>query len=87
MSDTLSAEVIHSKPSSVSSSSSQSSNSSAVSSMELDAPSSLGMGGKIDPLDVSIPARLLTCSLPQETVTMSLDDVLHYAQPVADFTF
>jgi len=55
--------------------------------MELDAPSSLGMGGKIDPLDVSIPARLLTCSLPQETVTMSLDDVLHYAQPVADFTF
>ena len=77
-----------------SSQSSESTNSSVVSSMELDPPSvSTDSSGKLDPLDVSlsndigIPARLLSCSLPQETVTMSLDDVLQYAQPVADYSF
>ena len=49
-----------------------------------------------DPLDIggnggsSSPPRLLggCTSLPgQETVSMSLDDVLQYAQPVADFSF
>jgi len=82
----------------LSSSRSNSTNSSVVSSMELDPPtSSTDSTGKFDPLDVSVsndttstgllPARLLSCSLPQETVTMSLDDVLQYAQPVADYTF
>jgi hypothetical protein len=36
---------------------------------------------KFDPLDMNI-----TCAAPsQETVSMSLDEVVQYAQPVADF--
>ena len=79
----------------LSSSQSESTNSSVVSNMELDLPPAGPdpSSGKLDPLDVTLggepglPARLLSCSLPQETVSMSLDDVLTYAQPVADFSF
>jgi hypothetical protein len=36
---------------------------------------------RFDPLDIN-----LSCGGPsQETVSMSLDEVLQYAQPVADF--
>ena len=35
---------------------------------------------KFDPLDVN-----MSCTPSQETVSMSLDEVLQYAQPVADF--
>jgi len=52
----------------------------APSSDPLDGPASTESSGLL-------PSRLLSCSLPQETVTMSLDDVLQYAQPVADYTF
>jgi len=81
---------------SASQSSSAASSSAVVSRMELDPPPPpiLEPTRKLDPLDVTLsagngilPGRLLSCSLPQETVTMSLDDVLQYAQPVADFTF
>ena len=84
---------------SVLSSHSGSTSSSVVSSMDLDPPNSItdSLLGKFDPLDVSLvgetggasllPARLLSCNLPQETVSMSLDDVLQYAQPIADYTF
>jgi len=78
-----------------SSQSSSTSSSSVVSRMELDPPHNIfEPTRKLDPLDVTLsagngmlPGRLLSCSLPQETVTMSLDDVLQYAQPVADYTF
>ena len=78
---------------------SDSTNSSVVSSMELDVPFNQDPGGpKPDPLDVSgpslisiasgpgLPARMLSCSMPQETVSMSLDEVLQYAQPISDFS-
>ena len=63
--------------------------------MELDPPHSIfeEPDRRPDPLDMDLsgssvlPTRLLTCSLPPETVTMSLDDVLQYAQPVGEYTF
>jgi len=91
-----SAKPLHEEKVILSSSRSDSTGSSIVSSMELDPPSSsTDSSSKFDPLDVTVsndssgllPPRLLSCSLPQETVTMSLDDVLQYAQPVADYTF
>eukprot|EP00092_Neocalanus_flemingeri_P012486 GFUD01013459.1.p1 GENE.GFUD01013459.1~~GFUD01013459.1.p1 ORF type:complete len:2839 (+),score=729.45 GFUD01013459.1:442-8517(+) len=38
-------------------------------------------------ISVSLPTNGLTFSQPQETVTMSIEEVIQYAQPIADFTF
>jgi len=38
-------------------------------------------------VSVSLPSNGLTFSHPQETVTMSIEEVIQYAQPIADFTF
>lgn len=38
-------------------------------------------------VSVSLPSNGLTFSQPHETVTMSIEEVIQYAQPIADFTF
>ena len=49
---------------------------------------------KFDPLELPLTTSAsvvatngLSCGQPQETVTMSLEEVIQYAQPIADFTF